>query len=59
MRAIVSGCVVFLWANVCFGGIVTVTGRVVDFQARPVSDAEVAVVENSVDWRAELSGARV
>lgn len=37
----------------------SVSGRVVDYQARPVAGAEVAVVENSRDWRTELSEARV
>jgi|GEM_PF-1070356 len=58
-RMMASGCVVLLWAGICFGGTVTVTGRVVDFQARPVADAEIAVVENGLDWRTQLQDARV
>ncbi|MBN1507115.1 MAG: carboxypeptidase regulatory-like domain-containing protein [Sedimentisphaerales bacterium] len=58
-RMIVGGCVVLLWAGACFGRTVTVTGRVVDYQARPVSGAEVAVVENGVEWDTQLQDARV
>ena len=51
--------VVFLWACTCFGRGIIVTGRVVDYLARPVANAEVAVVENSRDSETQLEDARV
>ncbi|MBP7052555.1 MAG: hypothetical protein KBE65_16200 [Phycisphaerae bacterium] len=58
-RTIVGGCVVLLWAGVCFARGVTITGRVVDYEARLVSEAEVAVIENGPDWDTQLQEARV
>ncbi len=37
----------------------TITGQVVDHRARPVAEAEVAVVENGLDWNTQLQDARV
>jgi hypothetical protein len=58
-RAIVGGHVILLWVGVCFGRGVTVTGRIVDYEARPVGEAEVAVIENGPDWDTQLQEARV
>ncbi len=36
-----------------------VTGTVVDYQARPVAGAEVAIAENGGEWRTQLPDARL
>ncbi len=58
-RMMAGGCAVLLWASACFGRAVTVTGNVVDYQARPVAGAQVAVVENGTEWDTQLQDARM
>lgn len=58
-KPILSGCVTVLWASTCFGGVVMVTGKVVDDQARPVAEAHVVAVENGREWDTRLQKARV
>ncbi|MBN1359267.1 MAG: carboxypeptidase regulatory-like domain-containing protein [Sedimentisphaerales bacterium] len=58
-RTIVVSCATLLWTGACFGRTVMVTGRVVDYLARPAVQAEVAVVENGQDTATELQCARI
>ncbi len=55
--AICVGIILGIWT--ASSPATTVTGQVVDHRARPVAGAEVAVVENGLDWNTELQDARV
>ncbi len=58
-RLITICCLVLLCTGTCFGRGIIVTGKVVDYLARPVADAEVVVVENGQDTKTQLQDARV
>ncbi|MBN2180507.1 MAG: carboxypeptidase regulatory-like domain-containing protein [Sedimentisphaerales bacterium] len=48
-----------LSVGTCFGRGITVTGKVVDYLARPVADAQVAVIENGRETETQLQDARL
>ena len=53
-KVIIIYCWIFLWTCTCFSRDITITGKVVDYQARPVANAEIAVVENGMEAETQI-----